>query len=213
MAHYSDSDFSRDLVSRRSVMRGYTEYNQVAIGWISKKQVQVSECTNSAEIRALFTMAKRTEILRRWMTSMGRPLKDPTPFYEDNKATIAPVMKDRLIPNIKHVDVPICYLHELYFNGISRAPYIEFAKNYADPNSKHHGGFLLIQKLLWMVSARIYHPLDPEHFKLLELHKYKLGPHRGSFLLGHRNDEFNQKKNEQMYFRYEWIRKVCLITV
>ena len=182
MAHWSDSDFARDLVSRRSVTSGYTEYNQVAVAWLSKKQVQVSECTNSAEIRALFTMAKRTEIFRRWMTSMGRPIKDPTPIYEDNKATIAQVMKDRLTPNIKHVDVPICYLHELFLNGIFHVHYVDTAKNCADIISKPHGGILLIQKLLWMVGARFYPPIDSTHFELLELGKYKIGTHRGSFL-------------------------------
>ena len=194
MAQWSDSDFARDLVSRRSVTSGYTEYNQVAVGWISKKQVQVSECTNSAEIRALFTMAKRTEILRRWMTSMGRPMKEPTPIHEDNKATIAQVMKDRLTPNIKHVDVPICYLHELYLNGIFHAPYVDSAKNCADLNSKPHGGILLLQKVLWMVGARFYPPVGSEHFKLLELQNYKIGAHRGSFLLNNQGDKIVENK-------------------
>ena len=197
MASWSDSDFARDLVSRRSVTSGYTEYNQVAVAWLSKKQTQVSECTNSAEVRALFTMAKRTEIFRRWMTSMGRPIKDPTPIFEDNKATIAQVLKDRLTPNIKHVDVPICYLHELYLNGVFHPNYVDTSKNCADLNSKPHGGILLMQKLLWMVGERFYPPRDSSHYKLLELDKYKIGTHRGSFLSDNQLDKNNEKKNEQ----------------
>ena len=61
-------------------------------------------------------------------------------------------------------------------------------KNCADLNSKPHGGILLMQKLLWMVGARFYPPIDSTHFELLELGKYKIGTHRGSFLLENHQD-------------------------
>ena len=150
--------------------------------WVCKKQVQVSECTNSAEVRALFTMAKKTEIARRWMASMGRPIRDPTPIFEDNQATITQVMKDRLTPNIKHVDVPITYLHELYLNGIFFAPYVDSSRNCADLNTKPHGGTQLLQKVLWLVGARFYPPHGTEHNKLLELEKYNIGDRKSTRL-------------------------------
>ena len=127
-------------------------------------------------------MAKRTQIIRRWMTSMGRPLPTPTPIFEDNQATIAQVLKDRLTPNIKHLDIPVTYLHELYIRGVFCCPYTDSSMNWADLNSKPHGGTQLLNKTLWMIGERFYPPPNSEHFKLLQLEEYNIGSHKGSFL-------------------------------
>jgi len=49
-------------------------------------------------------------------------------------------------------------------------------------NTKAHGGQILQEKRLQHVGYEFYPPKGTEHYKLLELAKYNIGPHRGSFL-------------------------------
>ena len=91
-----------------------------------------------------------------------------------------------------HVDIPVTYLHELYVRGIFSCHYIESSSNCADLNSKPHGGAQLITKILWLVGERFYPPPTSEHFQLLELEKYNIGVHKGSFRI---DDKKADKEN------------------
>ena len=44
--------------------------------------------TNEADIRECLTGLKRTKVFRRFFESLGRPIKGPTPSYENNNAAI-----------------------------------------------------------------------------------------------------------------------------
>ena len=51
----------------------------------------------------------------------------------------------------------------------------------ADFNTKPTGGSQLQKSVLHLVGARFYPSAGTEHHKLLELEKYSIGIHRGSF--------------------------------
>ena len=139
------------------------------------------DCTNGSEIKALFKGTKKTKIFRRFLESAGRPSTHPTPIYEDNDATIAQILKDRLTPRIKHLDIPMTILHEDHRRGVYVAAYCPTDLNISDVNIKPHGGVTLQKKIMWTTGYRYYPPAGSEHYKLLELDKYKIGCHRGSF--------------------------------
>ena len=139
------------------------------------------DCTNSTEIKSLFKGTKKTKIFRRFMESMGRPLTHPSPTYEDNNATISQILKDRLTPRIKHLDIPMTILHEDHQREICVAAYCPTDLNISDVNTKPHGGVTLQKKILWTTGLRYYPPAGSEHYKLLQLGDYKIGCHRGSF--------------------------------
>ena len=50
-------------------------------------------------------------------------------------------------------------------------------------NTKPHGGQTLQNKHLCLVGYKNYPPKGTKHYELLELGKYNIGVHRGSFLL------------------------------
>ena len=50
-------------------------------------------------------------------------------------------------------------------------------------NTKAHGGQILQDKHLNMIGFKYYPPKGTKHYELLELEKYNIGLHRGSFLL------------------------------
>ena len=112
MKSYIDSDLARDLSVTRSTSSSIHEYNGVVFSWNCTKQSAIMDCTNRSEIKALFKGTKKTKIFRRFLESAGRLLRHPTPTYEDNDATISQILKDRLTPRIKHLDIPMTILHE-----------------------------------------------------------------------------------------------------
>ena len=179
---WSDSDFARDLTDRRSVISAIHEYNGVACAWHTNKQPDTAASTTDAEICSLFQTAKRTVSYRRLLLSIGRASPTATPIFEDNAATIAQVLRDRITPRTKHLDILITWLHEQY----SRERFVPIRatshNQRADHNSKPHGGITLQTKALPLFGFSNYPPPDSKHYTLLELHLYNIGMHRGSFL-------------------------------
>ena len=182
LVNSGDSDLARDLVDRRSVASIIHEFNNTAFAWKCNKHTETSTGSNGAETRTLFQCTKDTKRYRRFLESIVRPLDHPTPTHEDNEATITQVIKDRLTPEVKHLDVMICWLNEQYRNRTFQ-PIPTSTKNMrADLNTKPHGGESLQIKSLPLFGIKFYPPPDSEHYKLLELDKYNIGYHRGSFL-------------------------------
>ena len=50
-------------------------------------------------------------------------------------------------------------------------------------NTKPHGGETLVQKIFSIIGFKFYPPSSSLHYTLLDLPKYNIGVHRGSFLL------------------------------
>ena len=145
------------------------------------KQTETATGTNSSELCALFKCTKETARNRRWLQSIGRGLDHPTPTAEDNAATITQVLKDRLTPEVKHLDVMVCWLHEQYKKHIFYPIPTKTCHMRADVNSKPHGGETLQKKVLPLFGFPFYPPADSDHYKQLELDKYNIGYHCGSF--------------------------------
>ena len=107
----------------------------------------------------------------------------PTRAFEDNSATISQVLKDRLTPHVKHLDMKVLWLHQQKIFGIFLPLPCPTTRQVADFNSKPTGGPTLQQSLLYIVGARFYPPPSSIHYKLLHLSDYNIGIHRGSFCL------------------------------
>ena len=180
---YADGDLGRDLVDRRSVTSTVHLYNGVAHDWYCGKQPVTADCTNGSEVRALHTCIRRVIIHRRFLTSGGFPVGPPTRAFEDNSATISQVIKDRLTPHVKHLDMKVLWLHQQKLFGIFLPLPCPTRRQVADFNSKPTGGPTLQQSFLYIAGARFYPPPSFHHYKLLHLSDYNIGIHRGSFRL------------------------------
>ena len=147
------------------------------------KQPEPAASTNDAEARSLFQATQRTLAYRSILKSLDTPQPHSTPTHEDNVATIAQVLNDRLTPRVKHIDVIIIWINNQF--GRDRMVPVpcpsELEKG--DMNTKQHGGSTLQQKFLPLVGFQFYPPPNSEHYKLLQLNEFEIGTHRGSFLL------------------------------
>jgi hypothetical protein len=180
---WSDAEFCRDVLSRRSTTSAEHTYNGVAFAWTCSKQPEPGGSVNDAETRALFQTTRKTVWFRNILQSLNAPQQEPTPTFEDNKATIAQVLNDRLTPRVRHIDVLVAWLNEQFSRAKVMVPVTcSSLDNIADKNSKPHGGQTLQKKHLATNGYEHYPPPGSNHNRLLQLDKFDIAPHRGSFL-------------------------------
>ena len=174
-----DYDLSRDVANRRWVTSLIHEYNGVVFAWKLKEQHKITDWTNRAKIQAYFMVIEQVIQYRRFKVSLGSPIDYPTPVYEDNDAVLSQVKHHTVTPRIKHLYIPMAWLHEQGLKWIYVAIFIPTSRNKTDMNTKLHGGANLQTMNMAIVGYQHYPPKGSEHYRLLQLDQYKIGPHRG----------------------------------
>ena len=77
----------------------------------------------------------------------------------------------------------IPWLHEQETYKIYVAIYCRTDLNQSDMNTKSHGGQILQTTHLYLIGYKFYAPKGTKNYDLLDIGKYNIGIHRGSFLL------------------------------
>ena len=77
----------------------------------------------------------------------------------------------------------LIWLHYQYVRCTFSPLYIVTTNNKGDMNTEPHGGETLVVKIFSFIGFKCYPSPSTLHYTLLELHKYNIGVHRGSFLL------------------------------
>ena len=70
--------------------------------------------STDAEVRVCLLAVKRTKQHRLFLEHLGIPCPDPTPLHEDNSAVISPVKANKITSRMRHVDIPLCCMHNEY---------------------------------------------------------------------------------------------------
>ena len=180
---WPDAGFARDIFSaRRSTSSSIHTWGEVAFASQCIKQPEPAASTNDAEARSLFQATRRTLAYRSILGSLDTPQNHPTPTHEDNAATIAQVLNDRLTPRVKHIDVIISWINNQFGRDRMVPVTCPSELEKGDMNTKPHGGSTLQQKYLPLVGFQFYPPPQSTHYKLLQLDAFEIGTHRGSFL-------------------------------
>ena len=151
---YTDTDFARDLNSRRSVLSNIIEYNDTVIAWGAYNQTVPDTCTNITETISIYKGVKKTLEIRRFLESINNSVSGPIPIMEDNQATIIHIKKDRLTPLIRQLDIVLIWLHYQYIRGTFLPFCIDTKKNKGDMNTKPHGGETLVTMLLSIIGFK-----------------------------------------------------------
>ena len=97
---------------------------------------------------------------RNILLSLNSPQIGPTPTFEDNKATIAQVIKDRLTSRIRHIDVLVAWINEQFVRERMTSLYTATNDNKPDQISKTHGRQALQAKHLDTIVLSSYPPPD-----------------------------------------------------
>ena len=92
------------MAARRSTSSSVHTWGDVTFVSQCVKQPEPVASTNNAEVRSNFQAIRRTLAYRSIIRSLDMTQEHPTPTHEDNIATIAQVLNDRLTPRVKHID-------------------------------------------------------------------------------------------------------------
>lgn len=164
---FVDSNFATDLSDRRSISSEVILLGSVAISWKAHKDICITTSTTDAETRAAFKALRHIITLRNFFCHLGFPISVPTPMFEDNKGTHDLIQAGRRAPQVKHIDIPLCYLHEKHKNGefvvVECSTHLMIAdglnKALSGPTIKHHPNIC--------TGRRFLPPRDSEHYKIL----------------------------------------------
>jgi hypothetical protein len=111
LATYTDSDWTSDPITRRSVTGYFFQLAGGPITWRSRAQTTVAHSSTEAEYMALSDCSRQVSWIRTIFLELGMRL-GPILVYADNQGSIFigsnPVQE---IPT-KHVDVKYHYVHE-----------------------------------------------------------------------------------------------------
>ena len=117
LSQLCDANYGTDLTDRKSISSCITLYNGSAISWKATKQLAIATSTTDAETRSLFTGLKKILTFRNFLSHLGFPEQDPTTIFEDNQGTSDIVNAGRLTPRVKHIDIPLCFIHDHHKQG------------------------------------------------------------------------------------------------
>jgi len=137
---YSDSDYSGDRETRRSVT-GFMIYLQgVPISWKSKSQRSVTLSSTEAEYVALSEVCAEIMFVKQILDFLGREVELPIQVHVDNVAAIYLANNATIGNRTKHIDVRYHYVREYVEDGIVKIVFVKSIDNDADIFTKNTGG-------------------------------------------------------------------------
>ena len=93
-----------------------------------KVQIQPKLAFDSAdgEIRCLYESVNNTKYFQYHMESLFLHTVSPTVHWEDNTSFISLVKSNIVTPIIKHINIPVCFLQDQYYNVLYITNYDKF---------------------------------------------------------------------------------------
>ena len=129
---YTDVDWVRSVIDRRSTSEYCTFVGRNLIIWHSKKQSIVAKSNAEAEFKTMAHGICEMLWLKAILKELGVHSKDPIKLYCDNKAAVSiahnPVQHDRT----KHVEVDRHFIKEKLREGLICTPFVRIENQLAD---------------------------------------------------------------------------------
>ena len=85
---YSDSDWAGCIDTRQSTSGRVHIMQGAAVMWATQRQKSIALSSAEAEMVALSEAARDVRFIRRFLKTIGQPLTNPTPVYEDNASAL-----------------------------------------------------------------------------------------------------------------------------
>jgi hypothetical protein len=141
----SDSDYAKDLESRRSVT-GYSVFlNSAPVAMKSKMQDIVTLSVTEAELIAATQCVQEMMYVKKIVESIGLKVKHPMIIQVDNKGTKDLMNNWSVGGRTRHIDIRYFYIRELKEQNLLKIEWIPSGNNCSDLFTKNLG-FDMYQK-------------------------------------------------------------------
>ncbi|UYV60695.1 hypothetical protein LAZ67_1001953 [Cordylochernes scorpioides] len=141
---YSDSDFARDVDSRKSTTGYAFMMNGGTVSWASQRQPIIALSTTESEYIAACSAAKELIWIRRLLQGIGCDITKETELYIDNQAAIKLVENPVFHKRTKHIDVRYHFIRSKHEEGELKVHHVCSSEQLADimtkplPRNKFH---------------------------------------------------------------------------
>ena len=133
---YSDSDWARNPLDRKSISGLVFIHAGAAITWKVRRQQSVATSSAEAEYLALSLAARESLWLRHFFSEIGRPFPGPSTIYSDNQAAISMTKNPVYVSKTKHIDISAHHVRDECSKGSIQVIYIAGSDNPADIMTK-----------------------------------------------------------------------------
>ena len=93
--------------------------------------------------------------------------EQPTPIFEDNKGTHDMFKSGRVTTKLKHLDIPLEFMHEIHSRGSLQCKPCSTHVQWGDPFTKQTSGPVHLQYRTWYTGKRFHPPVGTAHYKAL----------------------------------------------
>lgn len=174
-----DSDHARDVVSRRSCHCILALILGVLVHWKIAQDKCVAIHSTDSEIRGAFAASKQAIYLQEIAEFIGidREHCRPLTIFEDSQPCIDVLKANTVTSRVKHIAVPIHFIHQLISQGRIDILKIDTNLNLADSGTKPNSAPVHFRQFDQAIGVRFYPPPESEHYKLLKLDKFVKSPY------------------------------------
>lgn len=133
---YTDADYARDVVTRRSTTGYVFKIGNGAVTWRSQRQPTVALSTTEAEFMAICDGAKESIWLRQLLRDIGFEQTDAVKLLVDNLSAIRLVQNPEMHHRTKHIDVRLFFVREVYEDNVIDLEHVSSGNQLADVLTK-----------------------------------------------------------------------------
>jgi len=176
-----DISFAPHAENRHSVGGHVETLHCVAVDWKTTKQLSCATSACDAETRQYYNAAKRAVRIRNFLRQIGVAIPRaspvypsfslnysmPTPIFEDNKGTRDMLAAGKVTANLKHVDIPLTYLHSLHSSSTIVTGVATSSTMLANFLTKQETGPNHIRSTKWITGRQYYPPRNSLHYSEL----------------------------------------------
>ena len=174
-----DSDHAHDVRTCRSCHHHQALVNGVALDWKHEQQRCVALHLTDSEIRGVFSCVKRGMTVQDVALFIGMQQDSllPTPIYEDSQPCIDVLEAKTVTTRVKHIAVPIHFIHEHINDGRFVMRKIGTTLNLSDSGTKPNPAPIHFRQYDHTTGVRFYPPKESDHYKLLQLETFLTSPY------------------------------------
>ena len=174
-----DSDHARDNCTRRSCHNIITLTSNVGIDWKVEQHKYIALHSTDSETRGAFATTKKGLSLQDVAEFLGFNGNDfcLLPIYKDSQPCIDILQAKTVTSYVKHITVPIHFIHDQIFLERIVIQKIGTNLNLADSGTKPNSSPVHFYQHDHIIGVQFYSPKGSAHAQLLQIDFFAYSPH------------------------------------
>ena len=132
LSAYSDADWAKCLITRRSVTGFCVFFNNTLVSWKSKKQSTLSKSSTEAEYRALASVTSEVVWILKIFKDLNLENFLPVSLHCDSNSAIKIAANPVFHERTKHLEIDLHFVREKILKGVIKTVKVDSANQIAD---------------------------------------------------------------------------------